>query len=345
MEGLVAHAPMTDLLRERGVFERHPFFLVDVGCAGGIDEAWRAFGPTLVSRGYDTDVEACEEAQAREPFANVLYQPRYVGLPEGHPFVERLEAEAVRWPNTNIWGRVTAGHLAARQQQAAASQPASRTADPADILGVDAIVREEHLTTVDFIKVDVDGPDFEVLESAREVLTERQVLAVGLEVNWFGSASPSEHTFHNTDLFMRQQGYELFGVTVRAYSRTDLPSPFAYDVFAQTRFGQPYQGDAIYVRDLAAPYHEELAAAYPADKLIKLACVYELIGLPDCAAEVINHFRSRLDDFGDAEPLLDALTPPLLGEQLSYREYLARFEAKPHLFLPSSESDLTSTSA
>jgi hypothetical protein len=336
---------MTDLLRQRGVFEHHPLVLVDVGCAGGIDEAWRAFGPTLVARGYDTDVDACEEAQAREPFGNVLYQARYVGLPEGHPFVERRQAEAARWPNTNIWGRVTAGHLAARQLGVVASQSARRTADPTDVLGVDAIVREEQLPTVDFVKVDVDGPDFEVLESAREVLAEQQVLAVGLEVNWFGSASPTENTFHNTDLFMRQQGYDLFGVTVRAYSRTDLPAPFAYDVFAQTRFGQPYQGDAIYVRDLAAPYHEELAASYPPDKLIKLACVYELIGLPDCAAEVISYFRPRLDDFGDIEPLLDALTPPFLGEQLTYREYLARFEAEPHLFLPSSESAMTSTSA
>ena len=123
--------------------------------------------------------------------------------------------------------------------------------------------------------MDVDGPDFEVLESAREVLAEQQVLA----------------------------------------------------------------------SVLAAPYREELATAYGADKLIKLACLYELIGLPDCAAEVINRFADRLAEFGDTEPLPDALTPPLLGQRLSYREYLAKFESEPHLFLPSSESALTSTTA
>jgi hypothetical protein len=158
-----------------------------------------------------------------------------------------------------------------------------------------------------------------------------------VEVNWFGSGGESEPAFHNTDVFMRRQGYTLFGLTVRLYSRTDLPAPFLRELFAETRFGQPYQGDAIYVRDLAAPHERERADAYPAEKLIKLACVFELIGLPDCAAEVLNRFRPLLTAFGDSEPLLDALTPPLHGEQLSYRQYVERFEQEPELFLPSAD--------
>jgi hypothetical protein len=344
MEGLVAHAPMTDLLRRRGVFGRHPFVLLDVGCAGGIDDAWRVFGPSLVARGYDPDIDACEEAQRREPFHDVRYQACFVGLPEEHPIVRRRLAEAARWPDTNIWGRITAGKLACAQQDAAAAQPV-RLADPSTILGVDEIVRSEQLPTVDFLKVDVDGPDFDVLESARGVLREQKVLGVGLEVNWFGSANPTEHTFHNTDRFLRKQGYALLGVTVRTYSRIDMPAPFSYEIYAQTRFGQPYQGDAIYVRDLAAPHEQDLADAYPVDKLAKLASIYELIGLPDCAAEVLNRFGSRLAVFGDIEPLLDALTPPLLGERLTYRQYLAKFESEPQLFLPSAVRRIVSSGA
>jgi Methyltransferase FkbM domain len=338
MEGLVSNTPMTDVLRERRVFDRHPFVLVDVGCAGGIAEPWRAFGPSLVAHGYDPDVAACEEAQAREPFPHVRYHARFVGLPESHPMVQRRLADGDRWPNTNIWGRVTAGYLAAKQHETSAADPAhARVADPSTIAGVEELVREERLPTVDFLKVDVDGPDQDVLETARHVLSDRQALGVAVEVNWFGSANPSEPTFHNTDRFMREQGYALFGITVRPYSRTDLPAPFLRELYAETRFGQPYQGDAIYVRDLAAPDQQELAAVYPDEKLIKLACVYELIGLPDCAAEVLNCFRPRLAAFGDTEALLDALTPPLLGKKLTYRQYIARFEEVPHLFLPSAK--------
>ena len=113
-----------------------------------------------------------------------------------------------------------------------------------------------------------------------------------MEVNWFGSANPTEHTFHATDRFLRENGFTLFGLTARSYSRTDLPAPFEFEVYAQTRFGQPYQGDAIYARDLAAPQLAALAADSPPDKLIKLACIYELIGLPDCAMEILNRFEA-----------------------------------------------------
>jgi hypothetical protein len=90
---------MTDLLRERGVFGSHAFVLVDVGCAGGIADPRRAFGPSLIAHGYDPDVAACEEAQAREPFPHVTYHARFVGLAESHPFVQRRRAEAERWPD------------------------------------------------------------------------------------------------------------------------------------------------------------------------------------------------------------------------------------------------------
>jgi hypothetical protein len=189
---------MTDLLRERGVFDRHPFVLVDVGCSGGIDDEWPAFGRSLVARADDPDIAACETAQGREPFENVHYHARHVDLPEFHPFVQQRGQDAPRWPNTNIWGRVAAGYLAEHAPNVPPDAP-RRTADHDDVIAVGDIVRAEGLSTVDFLKIDVDGPDLEVLTSAREILTTSRVLGVGMEVNWFGSANPTEHTFHNTD--------------------------------------------------------------------------------------------------------------------------------------------------
>ena len=131
--------------------------------------------PSLVAHGYDVDVAACEEAQAREPFAGVRYHAALVGLPETDPFVQRRKADAARWPETNIWGRVTAGHMAQRAQGERRLAAPRRMADPGAVVGVHEIVSEEGLETVDFLKVDVDGPDVEVLESAREVARRRAV--------------------------------------------------------------------------------------------------------------------------------------------------------------------------
>jgi hypothetical protein len=222
-----------------------------------------------------------------------------------------------------------------RQAQAAAGPavPAPAVADAPALVGVSQFVAEAKLDTVDFLKVDTDGTDFEVLISAADVFASHRLLGVAVESNWAGRTNATENTFHNTDRFLRQHGFALFSVSVRPYSRRDLPAPFLHAAGPHpTRFGQPFQGDAVYLRDLAAPEQRELAGAYPLTKLAKLACLFELFRLPDCAAEVLNVFADRFAEAVDTELLLDALTPPLRGRALGYREYLAAFERDPELF-------------
>ncbi len=54
---------------------------------------------------------------------------------------------------------------------------------------------------------------------------------------------------------------------------------------------------------------------------------------------MLNAYRERLAAFGDIEALLDALTPPLLGEEVTYRDYIKKFETQPDVFLPSADTD------
>src|SRR5262249_36765289 len=158
--------------RGRGFFERNPFVLIDVGCSGGIAESWRKFGRSLIAHGYDPNIDNCEEVQAREPFPRVHYHPRFVGLPESHPFVQQRRAEAERWPRTNPWARNSAA-VALRKQRAGQPAPATHWAEPSTMIGVDEIVEQERLETVDFLKVDIDGCDLDVLESASDVFADK----------------------------------------------------------------------------------------------------------------------------------------------------------------------------
>jgi hypothetical protein len=52
---------------------------------------------------------------------------------------------------------------------------------------------------------------------------------------------------------------------------------------------------------------------------------------------MINRFGSRLAPFGDTEELLDVLPPPLLGEQLTHPQCIAKLAEAPHVFLPNAE--------
>ena len=65
------------------------------------------------------------------------------------------------------------------------------------------------------------------------------MLGVQLEVNFVGTGDDSEHAFHNTDRFMRRQGYELFRLDVRTYSTRALPARYVWPTPAETVTGRP----------------------------------------------------------------------------------------------------------
>ena len=78
------------------------------------------------------------------------------------------------------------------------------------------------------------------------------VIAVQLEVNFLGTDQPDEHTFHNTDRFMRGQGFDLLRLDVRNCSSRALPARYIWPTPAETVSGRPFQGEAYYARDVLA---------------------------------------------------------------------------------------------
>ena len=77
-------------------------------------------------------------------------------------------------------------------------------------------------------------------------------IAVQLEVNFVGTDQPDEHTFHNTDRFMRARASTCSGSTCATYSTRALPARYVWPTPAETLSGRPFQGEAYYARDLLA---------------------------------------------------------------------------------------------
>jgi hypothetical protein len=210
-------------------------------------------------------------------------------------------------------------------------------------------LREHGIDDVDFIKIDVDGADFLILRSLAQTLEDAKVLGVGIEVNFFGSDDQGVHTFHNVDRLMKHSGFELFCLSTRPYSVAALPAPYQLTRPAKTAWGRVYQGDAIYFRDLADTEQMEWARAAGAYKLAKLAALFSLTGLPDCAAEVLLRFRLTLEPLLNVRAGLDTLTEQSLppGEPvMPYVEYIAEFELNAPRFYPAlQETPTTSRSS
>jgi hypothetical protein len=329
---------MTCSLVEKKTFASQPFTLLDVGCSGGISPFWRVFAPSLLALGIDPVVSECERLNAKEANSKVRYRPAFVGLPDQHPFVQK-RGNNEPWGG-NPWNRLSA-LLASDILKSKTKEEdklavlndwqGSKLADPKSKIGVDDLVREEKLSGLDFIKVDVDGYDLDVILSAEHCTQDSPVLGYTLEVNFYGSTADTDHTFHNTDKLMRQWGFDLFGLSMRRYSAAALPAPFEWDGPAQTLFGRPYQGDAVYLRDPMAAGTRGGAQCPPLspEKLLKLACLFECFGLPDHAAELIQANTQTLITLSKPEELLNILAIEVDPTVKSYSAYIKKFTSDP----------------
>ncbi len=344
MEGLRSDSPACRFIADH--LGEDKFTLVDVGCSGGIDAIWRMFGTRLAAFGFDPNICECDRLNAAEMLPGVKYIPAFVGLPSDDPVVQRRGGRP--YVQRNPWNRLSVARTVALREMRNPSRSVEELtaenqwnrvslADPATPIILSDFFSINSISDIDMIKIDVDGPDFDILQSLSDNLQSCNVLALGLEVNFVGSADDTDHTFCNTDRFMRAHGFDLFYLTARPYSRAALPAPYQLSIPAQTQYGQPLQGDALYARDVCQPGVVEFSRELRPAKLAKLATIFASMGLFDCAAEVFLTYRDRLRALLDIDTALDLLCSEAQNRRqplLSYRDYIAAFERDDPMFYP-----------
>ncbi len=307
------------------------FSLLDVGCSGGIDQRWRAFGPRLRAIGIDASEAECHRLRTLERHPNVEYVAAFVaGSADSRIDLTRGQASPlIMKVRDRLSFMRTCEIREARLSQAAIEEKLSHNAwemtqlaDHTKPLTVPDILAWRSWTDVDYLKIDIDGSDFEVLQSFDGRFGSLGIVGVQLEVNFIGTDAPTEHAFHNTDRFMRRQGYELFRLDVRTYSSRALPARYVWPTPAETVSGRPFQGEAYYARDVDAALDD--------GKLAKLAAILAAWDVPDVAAELLVSRRQTLAPLFDVDKGLDLLAAqaqPHRSRKLDYRAYMQSFEA------------------
>ncbi|MBI3831428.1 MAG: FkbM family methyltransferase [Planctomycetes bacterium] len=319
------------------------FFLVDVGASGGIGQHWQVFQDHLRAVGFDPLVNEVKRLNDCNPNPKIKYEEAYV-------VCRRLEEKRLQDQG--------APKLASKNNQSI-----FRSSSRAALLSSSENYVKEHYNSgqeivfsgkrvqlddffspdsyaqLDFLKVDTDGNDLAVLLGAEAIFKAGGVLGISVEVQFHGNLGDNSNVFANIDAYLRNRGFSLFDLYVYRYSRADLPSPFAWDIPAQTLEGQIMWGEALYFRDLCLPNYEEMWAFKPDEaQILKLACLFELFCLNDCAAKIINKYSPRVPAFSETDRLLDLLTPKWIGKTVTYKEYMSAFNANPKSFYRSAVS-------
>lgn len=331
--------PLTSYVYGSNIALRQRVTVFDVGCSwNGVEDLWNIFGPSLAGVGFDPLEQEIERLRSIEVRPNVTYEAAYVGLSAEQratrdKYEEMLPPQSKHSPN--FFARSSAFRVAAltaydHQREFFSAGAAPRFATRR--LSLDDYSAQHH-SDVDFLKSDTDGFDMQVLLGSERILRS-SILGIKVECLFHGSVSRYANTIANIDTFLRGLGFSIYSIQPFSYTRAALPGPFYYDMFAQTRNGSLVWADAVFMRDLADLEYEDVYgfAATP-ERVLKLACFMEVLGLPDCAAELIMKRADRLTF--DQDVLLDKLVPTYLGKGLNYREYIRRFEADPRALFPS----------
>jgi FkbM family methyltransferase len=261
-------------------------------------QGWDIFGKNLTIYGFDADADATEAANSDIEARQVPWQEVHVPLGisdrEGEKTLyvtKEPMCTSLYPPNEPYLARFsTLSELMGLDFEIGI-----------ETTTLDAFCAAEEVDEIDFLQIDVQGADLDVLKGATHLLS-RSVTAIQIEVE-FSHLYQGQPLFADIDIYLRNQGFTLFDLGVASRPRKISPIP------GNRGFGQILWGDAIYFRDLISEdINQPLRTP---QQMLKLACMADILGFPDYAIEILSHLTVNYGDtsiYNCADTLAEGLS-------------------------------------
>jgi FkbM family methyltransferase len=285
---------------------REPFVLVDVGVQHGEHPRWHQLGKYLIVHGFDAVKEAIDELTRRNAgkrnrhyhwfAAGAMDEERTFHFNPANPTASSM------YPHGRSRFDTVAGQELRKVQ----------------VRRLDTLFDEGVLPRADFLKIDVEGYEQDVLRGAGKLL-ETGVLGVEAESNFGISPTyPNGHlvALHEILLQHRLLAFDMgFNRIPRASFQRALVRSGHKAVAGEDKVGKPAKLDVLFCRDpIDETDHPENyrtpSQHLSLDQLIKLTIVHELHGLNDIAVDTVERFAERLKARLDTEHAIRLLADP-----------------------------------
>ena len=309
--------PFTRWVIENGLLHE-PFVVVDVGVQAGEHPRWDLLGDQVQVHGFDAIHEAIDRLTEKGPRPGRVYRPVALGNEDGERtfYVAANTFASSFLPYANMEEGPRSGE----------GRPGPRTVA---IRKLDTLFAAGEIPLADYIKINTEGFEQEVLRGARTYLARSNILCVSAKTSFTVTSD-----FHRTNYplindIVLDHRLQLFDISYWRYAR---PSYLAARTKHPWRIidpmhewpdmdiGQPASVDAVFCRDFVMEDKTpERFGRLPdavleptIDKLIKSQINFELHGLMDCAVDIAHHFRERLASRFDVDHAIELLTerPP-----------------------------------
>lgn len=279
---------------------REPFVVVDVGVQGGEHPRWKNLGEFAHVYGFDPiDEVIAGLIAARGDRPNRSYRTLAIGNEDG---------QRAFHVSADTFG---SSFFSAGPPQSGEHKGILLGSRNVEIRRLDSLFAAGELPAADYIKVDCEGFDPEVLRGARSYLARSNILCVTVETSFGVSPVYPRTPFAAINDILVEHRLLVFDLSyVRsprptyAAARAAHPWPAADPLrdSPDLDVGQPTTFDFVFCRDFVQEHTNPQAfrtagdaiTTPTVDKLIKSMVNFELCGLMDCAVEIAEHFRPVL---------------------------------------------------
>lgn len=206
---------------------------VDVGARWGITEPWTHFGDIVNIIGFEPDETECKKlnAQIREKDLFIKYLPIAL-LDEKKDATLNITrspgCSSLLTPNAKILNQFPDFE---RFDIVKKTQLYTNS--------LNSVLEEYRIKDIDFIKVDTQGTELNILKGAGQVLS-RDVFGIAVEVE-FAQLYENQPLFADVDEYLRECGFALFDLNRHRWKRGNIPTNMPSR-------GQMIFGDALYFR-------------------------------------------------------------------------------------------------
>jgi len=240
-------------------------------------QGWEIFAPNLTIYGFDADVDACDAANVEIENREITWQEFHIPLALGKA-IEPRNLYVTKHPMCSSLYPPNEAYL---QRFADLSDVASLDFSlMIDTTTLDQFCQDEEIDRIDFLQIDVQGADLDVLQGSKKIL-ESGTMAVQVEVE-FSHLYKNQPLFADVDTFLRAHGFTLFDLSHSSAIRANSP------VRSTLRAGQLLWGDAIYFRDLISDDLHSSSLKTPSN-MFMLACIADMMSFPDYASEILQY--------------------------------------------------------
>lgn len=264
-----------------------PLVIVDVGCRWGFAEKFTKEAGLFRVYGFDPDQEECEKLNRFYGNSMITLVPLALAISPGKRtlYVTREPAcSSLLEPDPALTEHYPALFCAKHVKSI-----------EVETTTLDAWASDAPIEAVDYLKIDTQGTELDILRGGTAILKSVRCLEVEVEFNPIYLGQP---IFSDVDIFLRDQGFVLWKLTNQVhYSSSGSPiGPLGEDsVFYDEKFqvrheiygGQLYWANACYIRkEVLQP------KATSNHQTLRDVALFKALGMPDVVQHVLDSQNS-----------------------------------------------------